>query len=83
MFLLVALLRTDVSKRLIASIITETRIGELGNLAVTSNRSTMREKLLLTANVVSSMSILVNLMMEAIFSSETSVLIRTKGRNIP
>jgi hypothetical protein len=38
----VALVRTDVSEELRASIIRETRIGELGTtLAVTSNRSTL------------------------------------------
>jgi hypothetical protein len=34
----VALVRTDVSEELSASIIRVTRIGELGTLAVTSNR---------------------------------------------
>jgi hypothetical protein len=34
----VALVRTDVSEELSASIITVTRIGVLGTLAVTSNR---------------------------------------------
>jgi hypothetical protein len=34
----VALVRTDVSEELSASIIRVTRIGELGMLAVTSNR---------------------------------------------
>jgi hypothetical protein len=39
----VALVRTDVSKESIASIIRVTTIGELGTtLAVTSNRSTLR-----------------------------------------
>jgi hypothetical protein len=36
----VALVRTDVSEELSASIIRVTRIGELGTLAVTSNRRT-------------------------------------------
>jgi hypothetical protein len=36
----VALVRTDVSEKLSASIIRVTRIGELGTLAVTSNRCT-------------------------------------------
>jgi hypothetical protein len=36
----VALVRTDSSEERIASIIRETGIGELGTLAVTSNRST-------------------------------------------
>jgi hypothetical protein len=52
----VALVRTDVSEELSASIIRVTRIGELGTLAVTSNyfvflRSLRR--LLVTANVFS------------------------------
>jgi hypothetical protein len=38
----VALVRTDVSEELSAFIITVTRIGELGTLAVTSNRHTLR-----------------------------------------
>jgi hypothetical protein len=36
----VVLVRTDVSEELSASIIRVTRIGELGTLAVTSNRRT-------------------------------------------
>jgi hypothetical protein len=42
----VALLRTDVSGERIASTIRETRIGELGTLAVTSNRSTLRRNIM-------------------------------------
>jgi hypothetical protein len=43
MLRLVALVRTDVSEELNASIIRVTRIGELGTtLAVTSNRRTLR-----------------------------------------
>jgi hypothetical protein len=42
MLLRVALVRTDVSEELSASFIRETRIGELGTLAVTSNRRTLR-----------------------------------------
>jgi hypothetical protein len=38
----VALVRTDVSEELSASIIRVTRIGELGTLAVTSNRRRLR-----------------------------------------
>jgi hypothetical protein len=38
----VALVRTDLSEELSASIIRVTRIGELGTLAVTSNRRTLR-----------------------------------------
>jgi hypothetical protein len=69
----VALLRTDVSEDLIAFIFRVEKIGQLGTtLAVTSNRSTLR-----------SSQILVTLMMEAIPSSETSVLTRAARRNIP
>jgi hypothetical protein len=46
----VALVRTNVSAELSASVIRVTRVGELGTLAVTSNRSVRR--LLVTANVV-------------------------------
>jgi hypothetical protein len=38
----VDLVRTDVSEELRTSIIRVTRIGELGTLAVTSNRRTLR-----------------------------------------
>jgi hypothetical protein len=38
----VALVRTDVSEELSASVIRVTRIGELGTLALTSNRRTLR-----------------------------------------
>jgi hypothetical protein len=37
----VALVGTDVSEECIASIIRATRIGELGRLAITSNRRTV------------------------------------------
>jgi hypothetical protein len=50
MLLRVALVRTDVSEERIASIIRVTRIGELETtLAVTSNRSTLREFFIVTA----------------------------------
>jgi hypothetical protein len=76
----VALVRTDVSEKLSASIIRVTRIGKLGTaLAATSNRRTLRRN----TNVVPSSSILVTLMLEALRSSETSVLSTAKGRNIP
>jgi hypothetical protein len=58
--------RTDLSEKCIASIISVTRIGELGMLA----------------NVVPSWPILVTLMMEAIRSSETSVHTRATRRNV-
>jgi hypothetical protein len=67
----VALVRTDVSEELSASFIRVTRIDELGTtLAVTSSRRTQR-RLLVTASVVPSSSILVTLMKEALSSSET------------
>jgi hypothetical protein len=83
----VALVRTDVSEELIASIISATRIGELGKLAVTSNRRKLRRntsvrRVLVTANVPSAPS-LVTLMLETLLSSETSVLTRATPRNIP
>jgi hypothetical protein len=83
----VALVRTDVSEELSASFIRVTRIGELGTLAVTSNRRTPRRntgvcQLLVTASAVSSSPILVTLMKEALSSSETSVLTRATWRNI-
>jgi hypothetical protein len=81
----VALVRTDVSEELRASIIRVRRIGKLGTtLAVTSNRRTLRRntKLLVIASVVPSSPILVTLMKEALSSSETSVLTRATRRNI-
>jgi hypothetical protein len=87
----VALVRTDVSEEHSSSVIRVTRIVELGIvLAVTSNRSTLHlvffrsvRRLLVTHNVVPSTTILVALMMEALSSSETSVLTITTRRNIP
>jgi hypothetical protein len=94
----VALIRTDVSEELSASIIKVTRIGEPGALAVTSNRRTLQRdiqsvadfvflrsvrRLLFTASVIPSSPILVTLMKDALSSSETSVLIRATQRNIP
>jgi hypothetical protein len=60
----VAIVRTDVSEELSTSIITVTRIGELGT-------------------AVFLVQILVTLMVEALSSSETSVLKRATRRNIP
>jgi hypothetical protein len=79
----VALVRTEVSEELTASLIRVTRIGELGTtLAVTSNRRRVRW-CLVTASVVPSSPILVTLMMEALSSPETSILTRATRRNIP
>jgi hypothetical protein len=86
----VALVRTDVSEELCAPFIRVTRIDELGTLAVTSNRRTLRINtknsisscwLVVTVNVPSS-PILVTLIKEALSSSETSVLTRVTRRNI-
>jgi hypothetical protein len=62
------------------------RFGELGTLAVTSNRRTLflrsLRRLLVTAKVPSS-AIILTLKMKALRSSETSVLKRATWRNIP
>jgi hypothetical protein len=75
----VALVRTEISEERSASFIRVTRIGELGTSAVTSSLG----RLLVTACVVPSSPFLVALMMEALHSSETSVLTRVTRRNIP
>jgi hypothetical protein len=74
----VALVRTDVSEELRASIIRATRIGELGTLVFLRRV----RRLLVTTNVPSS-PILVTLMMEALSYSETSGSTRATRRNIP
>jgi hypothetical protein len=66
----VALVRTDVSEELSASVIMMTRIGELRTMQVTTS-------------IVPSSPILVTQMKEALSSSETSVLTRATYRNIP
>jgi multidrug efflux pump subunit AcrB len=69
----VALVITDVSDVLRASIIRVTRIGELGTmLAVTRSCVFLRNvrRFIVTANVVPSTTILVTLMMEVLNSSE-------------
>jgi hypothetical protein len=68
-----ALVRTHVSEELSASIIRVTRIGELGTLAVTSNRRKLR------INKIRN----VTLMMETLLSSETLVFTKATRRNIP
>jgi hypothetical protein len=69
----VALVRTDVSEELSASIIRVTRIGELG---------TKLAHQVASYDFVPSSPILVTLMMEELSSSETLVLTRTTRRNI-
>jgi hypothetical protein len=77
----VALVRTDVSEELSASIIRVTRIGELGTtFAVTSNQHTLL--VASYAEVVPSSPILVTLMMKALSSSEMWILTRATRRNI-
>jgi hypothetical protein len=82
----VALVSADVSEKLSASFIRKTRIGELGTTqAATSNRRTLRSvrRLVVTASVVPSSTILVTLMKEALDSFETSILTRATRRDIP
>jgi hypothetical protein len=84
----VALARTDVSMELSGSFIRVTRIGKLGRtIAVTSKKDSVFfrcvRRLLVTASVVRSSPTIVTLMMEALSSSETTVLTRATRRNIP
>jgi hypothetical protein len=69
----VVLARADDSEVFSASYIRVTRIAELGTVALTSNRRSVRPSSL----------ILVTLMEEALSSSKTSVLTRATRRNIP
>jgi hypothetical protein len=79
----VVLVRTDVSEELSASFIRVARIGELGTtLSVIINRRTLRRNTNLVF-VVPGAPILGTLMMEALSSSETSVLTKPTRRNIP
>jgi hypothetical protein len=88
----VVLVRTDDSKERSASIISVTRIGELGITHAAKKdyvyyvyyrifRSARR--LLVTLNVVPISRFLVPLMMEALPSCKTSVLTGSTRRNIP
>jgi hypothetical protein len=80
----VALIINDVSEERNPSII-RTRLGKLRTmLAVTSDYVFLRNilQLLVSANVAPSSPILFTLMMEALHSSETSVLTRITRRNI-
>jgi hypothetical protein len=72
------LVRTDVSEESIASIIKVTRICEL-DAALTAQHTSVVD----TVNIDHSSPILVTLMMEAIRSSETSVLTTATRSNIP
>jgi hypothetical protein len=86
----VALVTTDVSDELSASIIRVTIIGELGTtLAVPSNQRTQRGNISLQRASVASYGyipispILTTLMMKTLRSTETSILTRATRRNIP
>jgi hypothetical protein len=78
MLRLVALVRTDVSKELNASIMRVTRITHFDHFVFLHSV----RRLLVTVSVVPS-SQTVTLMKEALSSSETSVLTRATLRNIP
>jgi hypothetical protein len=78
----VSLVRTDVSVEFSASMIRVTRIGELGTLAVSSNRRCVLQ-LLVTANVFPTSLIHFTLIMEVTRFYETSVLTRSTRRHIP
>jgi hypothetical protein len=80
----VALVGADVSEELCSSIIRMTRIGELA----ANTKSDLVfipsvRRLLVKGNVVLSSPILATLMIEALSSSETSVLTRATRRSIP
>jgi hypothetical protein len=79
----VALVRTNVSEEFSASFIRVTRIGEPGTTLAEFVFLRRLHRLLVTANVVPSSPILVTLKMEAIRSSETSLLITSTCCNIP
>jgi hypothetical protein len=85
------IIRTNVSEECSRSVIRVTRIGEQeSKLTVTttverSGKTVFLRRvcpLLVTANVVPGSPIFVTLNMEALYSSETSVITRVKRRNI-
>jgi hypothetical protein len=79
----VAFVRLEVSEEHSASFIKLTRIGEVGKtLGLTSNRRRSVRRLLVTASFIPSSPILVTVI-EALTSSETSVLTRATRCNIP
>jgi hypothetical protein len=78
----VALVRTDVSEELSASFTRVTRIGELGTTLAVTSKSWQRASVASNGYFLSS-PILVTLRMEALISSEMSVITRTTRRNIP
>jgi hypothetical protein len=82
---LVAFVRTDVSEELSSSFIRVKRIGELRSNPALYYLVFLRSvnRLLVTASVVPTSSILVTLMKETLSSFETSVLTRATQRNIP
>jgi hypothetical protein len=80
----VALVRTDVSEEPGASFIRVTKLGALGTTqAATSNRVRRENLKSYAVNIVLRSLILSILMMEAILSSETWVLIKATRRHIP
>jgi hypothetical protein len=78
----VTLVKTEVSEGGIASIIREKRITELGTLAKRSNLRSVLQ-LLVTAKGFPCVLILFTMTLEAIRSSETSILTKATLRSIP